>query len=88
MKVIIEGQLLSIFKAPDFVDKDTGETTAGKYKLQMLIESELKNGETKQEMKDISIPDKRLKEFEDKIGKPIQLKCDFISKSSVNFYVK
>jgi len=88
MKVIIEGQLLSIFRAPDFTDKETGEVTMGKHKLQLLVESELANGEIKQEVKDISIPSKQLKEYEDKVGKPIQLKCDFISKSSVNFYVK
>jgi hypothetical protein len=88
MKVIIEGQALAVYKAPDYHDKDSGETTPGKYKLQMLVESELMNGQIKREMKDISIPDERVKEFEEKIGKSVQVKCDFVSKSTVNFYVK
>ncbi|UFS62992.1 hypothetical protein LOH54_02435 [Sulfurimonas sp. HSL-3221] len=88
MKVIIEGKALTVYKAPDYYDKDSGETTPGKYKLQLLVESELMNGQVKQEMKDISIPDDRVKEFEGQIGKPVQLKCDFVSKTSVNFYVK
>jgi len=88
MKVIIEGQAVAMFKAPDYHDKDTGETTPGKYKLQLLVESELMNGQIKHEMKDISIPDERVKEFEGQIGKTVHLKCDFVSKAAVNFYVK
>ena len=88
MKVIIEGQALAVYKAPDYHDKQSGETTPGKHKLQLLVETELLNGEIKREMKDISIPDERVKEYEGQIGKPVQLKCDFVSKTAVNFDVK
>ena len=88
MKVIIEGQVIEIYKAPDYHDKATGETTPGKHKLQLLVETQLQNGEIKWETKDISIPDERVKEYKEKIGKSIQVKCDFVSKSTVNFYVK
>jgi hypothetical protein len=88
MKVIIEGQLLSIYKSNDFKDKETGEVSHGKHKLQLLIESELQNGSVKNDMQDISIPETRVKEFETQIGQKVQVKCDVVSKSQVSFYVK
>ncbi|MCX6074929.1 MAG: hypothetical protein NTY39_11455 [Campylobacterales bacterium] len=88
MKVIIEGMLLSIYKNNDFKDKETGEVSQGKHKLQLLVETELQNGSVKNEMQDISIPDIRVKEYEPQIGKKVQVKCDVVSKSQVSFYVK
>lgn len=88
MKIIIEGQLLSIYKSNDFKDKETGDVTQGKHKLQLLVESELQNGSVKNDMQDISIPDARVKEFETQVGQKIQVKCDVVSKSQVSFYVK
>lgn len=88
MKVIIEGQLLSIYKNNDFRDKETGEVSQGKHKLQLLVESELNNGSIKNEMQDISIPDTKIKEFENQIGQRVQVVCDVLSKSPVSFYVK
>lgn len=88
MKVIIEGQLLSIYKSNDFKDKETGDVTQGKHKLQLLVESELQNGSIKNDMQDISIPDSQVKVYETQIGQKVQVKCDVVSKSQVSFYVK
>lgn len=88
MKVIIEGQLLSIYKSNDFKDKETGEVSHGKHKLTLVIENELANGSIRHEMQDISIPDTRVKEYETQIGQKVQIKCDVVSKSQVSFYVK
>lgn len=87
MKVIIEGMLLSIYTKPDFKDKETGEVTKGKPVLQFLVDSELSNGSIKQEMQDISVPFEKLSEYEKQIGKKVQVKCNFVSKSSVSFFV-
>lgn len=88
MKVIIEGQLLSVYKNNDYKDKETGAITQGKHKLQLLIESELQNGSVKNDMQDITIPDEKVKEFENQIGQRVQIKCEVLSKSQVSFYVK
>ena len=88
MKVIIEGKLLSIYKTPDFKDKETGEVSEGKNKLQLLVDSELSNGSVKQEMQDISIPVSHFKEYEAQVGKKVQVVCQYVSKSQVSFYVK
>jgi hypothetical protein len=88
MKIIIEGMLLSIYKSNDFKDKETGEISHGKHKLQLVVQNEQANGSVKNEMQDISIPDARIKEFEPQIGKTVQVKCDFVTKGQINFYVK
>lgn len=88
MKVIIEGKAVSLYRTPDFKDKETGEVSKGKSKLQLLVETILSNGAVKQDMQDISIPDDRLKEFEIQIGKSVKVECDIYSKSQVSFYVK
>lgn len=88
MKIIIEGMLMSIYRNNDFKDKESGEVTQGKQKLQVLVENTLDNGSIKHEMQDISIPDSRVKEYEAQVGKKVQVRCDLMSKTPVIFYVK
>ena len=88
MKVSIKGKLMSLYKAPDFKDKSTGEVMSiGKHKLSLLVESELSNGSVKNDIQDISIPDEQVKDYEAQIGKEVSVTCAFISKSQVSFYV-
>ncbi|QFR49861.1 hypothetical protein FJR48_09020 [Sulfurimonas lithotrophica] len=88
MQVGIESTLLSIHKDTDFKDKETGEViTEGKYKLNLLVETELNNGEKKSDIIHVSIPNDKRAEYETKIGKKIQVKCNYVSKSPVSFYV-
>ena len=88
MKVTIEGILLSTYIKPDFKDKESGEViTEAKPVLQVLVDNELSNGSVKQEMQDISIPMEKISEYKDRVGKKIQIKCSFISKSNVSFFV-
>lgn len=87
MKVIIEGTLLSIPKKPDFKDKESGEVSEGKYFLQLLVDSELSNGEIVQDIQNISIPKDKLSKYESQKGKKVEIECSYISKSPVSFYV-
>ena len=87
MQVIIEGQLLSTYEKPPFKDKTTGEVTKGKPVLQILVDTKLSNGSVKQEMQDISIPVEQLPKYESQKGKKIQVKCSYISKTNVSFFV-
>lgn len=87
MKVIIEGQLIAQFKKPDFIDKETGVATPGKHVLQLLVDTELSNGSIKREMQDVSIPDDQFEKYKAQVGKSVQVKCRFMSKSQVSFFV-
>jgi len=88
MKVSIKGKLLSLYRAPDFKDKETGEVmSVGKHKLELLVQTELNNGSIKHDMQDISIPESQVKDYQTQIGKEVNITCNFISKSNVSFYV-
>jgi hypothetical protein len=87
MKILVKGKLLSLYRTPDFKDKTTGEVTIGKHKLSLLVETELSNGAVKNDIQEISIPDAQIKDYEPQIGKEVNVKCSFVSKSPVSFYV-
>ena len=52
----LSGTLLNVYTSNDFTNKETGEVVRGKNKLQLLLETPLKNGDTRKELIDISIP--------------------------------
>lgn len=83
MKIIIEGMLMSIYRSNTFKDKETGQETQGKQKLNIVISHSLDDGSIKHEIQDISIPDHRVKEYEAQIGKKVQIKCDCSSKTPI-----
>ncbi len=78
---------MSLYKKPDFRDKDSGEITPGKHNLEILVEAELSNGSIKHDMQDISIPDSKVEEYKAQIGKEVNVQCSYVSKSNVSFYV-
>jgi len=78
--LILKAKLLSIYKSMDFVNKETGETTLGKVKLQLMSTIKLRNGETKQELRDISIPTTKLDQYKSKIGQEISVEVGLIAK--------
>lgn len=88
MKILILGNLMGLHRSPDFKDKDTGEVlSTGKYKLELLVKTELSNGSVKHDMQYISIPDEQVKHYEAQIGKDVKVECSYISKAPVSFYV-
>jgi len=86
MTVTIEGKMFSGYRKPDFTNKETGETTKGKYIVQLMVEQKLKNDEIKKEILDISIPDELISKYKGKDGQNVQIKCNYMSKDKVTFY--
>ncbi|MGH0054036.1 MAG: hypothetical protein ACQ5SW_11650 [Sphaerochaetaceae bacterium] len=52
----VTGQVVNIFKTPEATNKD-GESYGGDYKIQLLGELPLPNGETRHEMIDLKVHD-------------------------------
>lgn len=50
----LTGVLANIYKAPDFEDKETGEVKRGEYKVQVLGQELLKNGEMPMQMQTLT----------------------------------
>jgi len=86
MTVIIEGKMFSGFQKPDFTNKETGETTKGKFIVQLMVEQKLKNDEIKNELLDVSVPSELVTKYKDKDGQTVQIKCNYMSKEKVTFY--
>jgi hypothetical protein len=86
MNVIVQGQLINIFKTADFTNKETGEVKEGKTKLQLMCQSILNNNERKNELFDITIPNERIADYENKIGEQVNVKCSFFTNSPITFF--
>ena len=84
--LIIKAKLLHIFTSADYTNKETGETSQGKVKLQLLAQSTLKNGEVKNELIDISIPKDDYEKYKSKIGATVEVPVGIIAKGNVTYY--
>ena len=87
MELTLKAKLENVFKAKDFVNKSSGEIESkGKWQLNFI---EMVDGEEGQQMvmHKVSIPEERVKQYQDKIGTLISLPVKtFISKGKVGFY--
>ena len=84
--LILKGKLLHIFKSADCTDKETGEVTQGKVKLQLLVQTTLRNGELKNELIDISIPKDDYEKYKSKIGSTVEVPIGIIAKGKITYY--
>lgn len=85
MQLYIKGVLFNMFKSKDFLDKKTGQTTPGKWKLQFMIKKQL--ADTVQNvLQDISIPDSMFPKFKDQINKTITIPVGTMVKNNRVIY--
>lgn len=79
----LKGTLLNIFKTSDFTKED-GTVALGKTKLQLLVKMPMRNGQSKNELHDLSIPQEKIELYRQKIGKEVEVDVAVIGK--VIFY--
>lgn len=82
--LILKAKLLNIYKSSDFTNKDTGEVTQGKNKLQLLVVKHVQNGNYKNELLDISIPEDKVSEYIGKENEEVEVEVAYFGK--VSFY--
>lgn len=80
----IKANMLHLFKSTDFTNRETGEITLGKNKLQLLMEVPLRNGGFKNELLDISIPPEKVELYQGKENQVVEVEVAIIGK--VTFY--
>jgi hypothetical protein len=86
MELLLKAKIENLFKAKDFKDKDSGEITPGKWKLQTFDNIETENG-TQMKLVDISIPDGEVSKYQEKIGQTVTIPVGtYISKGRVGYY--
>lgn len=77
--LVLKAELIGIYRSNDFIDKNTGNKTVGKIKLQLLSKHIMKDGSTKVTILDISIPEIKLNLYtKDKIGKIVEVDVGII----------
>lgn len=83
----VTGQVLHVFDAPPQVNKDTGEVTDGKHKVQILGDLPLLNGQTRKDMITLSCEDRA--EFEALQGKTVAVPLGFFapSKGTIVYFI-
>lgn len=80
----ISATLLNVYTSNDYTNRETGEVIKGKNKLQLLLETPLKNGDTRKELLDISIPYEKVKLYKGKENQVVEV--DVATVGKVIFY--
>lgn len=77
----ISAILLNVYVGNDFTNKETGEIIKGKSKLQLLLETLLKNGGSRKELMDLSIPHEKVKLYKGKENQVVEVDVATIGKT-------
>jgi len=86
MELLAKLKVDNIYKAKEFVDKKTGETTPGKWKIQTFEKVESEDGD-QMKLIDISIPEERVKDIKDKVGQVVTISvATFVNSGKVGYY--
>lgn len=80
----ISATLLNVYVSNDYTNRESGEVVKGKNKLQLLLETPLKNGGTRKELMDISIPPEKVKLYKGRENEIVEVDVATIGK--VVFY--
>jgi len=78
----IKAKMLHLFKSADYTNRETGEVTLGKYKLQLLMETSLRNGDFKNELLDISVPTEKVSLYKGKESEEVEVEVALIGKAT------
>jgi hypothetical protein len=86
MELLAKVKIENLFKAKDFTDKKSGETTSGKWKVQTFSTIETAEG-NQMRLMDISIPEEMAKTLKDKVGQVVTIPVGtFINNGKVGYY--
>lgn len=84
MNITIQGKVIDCYEKPIYTNKETGESTAKKFAVQLLANQKLNNGVSKKELVDITIEEKEVQKYQSNIGKEIEINCKIYSKSAIS----
>lgn len=86
MELLAKIKIDNIYLAKSFVDKKTGETTPGKWKIQSMEKVETEQG-SQMKLVDISIPDAVASKYKDKVGETVTIPVStYVSNGRVGYY--
>jgi len=77
----ISAMLLNVFTSNDYTNRETGEVIKGKNKVQLLLETPLKNGGSRKELMDISIPVEKVKLYKGRENEVVEVEVATVGKA-------
>jgi hypothetical protein len=81
--IILKGKVANTFKTPAGTDA-TGNPYQAKERVQVISDAKDKNGQTRVEILDVTVPDASL--YADKVGKEIELPVSIIARQGKVYY--
>ena len=82
--LILKAKLLNIYKGSDFTNRETGEVSKGKNKLQLLVTVPVGKEVYKNELLDISIPEEKVADYIGKENQEVEVEVAYFGK--ISFY--
>lgn len=77
----LSGTLLNVYTSNDFTNKETGEVVRGKNKIQLLLEIPLKNGDSRKELIDLSIPSSKVALYKGQENELVEVDVAIVGKA-------
>lgn len=65
--------LINRYQSNEYVNKETKAVTPSKYKLQLLVETPMRNGSIRKELIDLTVKEAVYHQHKDSIGKTIEV---------------
>jgi hypothetical protein len=81
----LNGQIINVFDTPESTDKKSGEVRESKFRIQIMAQNELQNGQKRVDLVNLTVDDPKL--YKSLQGQNVRVPVGvFASGSTVQFY--
>jgi hypothetical protein len=83
--LLLNGQIINVFDTPESTDKKSGEIRESKFRIQIMAENELQNGQKRVDLVNLTVDDSKL--YKSLQGQNVRVPVGFfVSGTAVQFY--
>lgn len=83
--LLLNGQIINVFDTPESTDKKSGEIRESKFRIQIMAENELQNGQKRVDLVNLTVDDHKL--YKSLQGQNVRVPVGvFVSGTAVQFY--
>lgn len=81
----LNGQIINVFDTPESTNKNTGEIREAKFRIQIMAENELQNGQKRLDLVNLTVD--RPEVYKQLVGQNVRVPVGaFVSGTSVQYY--
>lgn len=83
--LLLNGQIINVFDTPETTDRKSGEIRESKFRIQIMAENELQNGQKRVDLVNLTVDDPKL--YKSLQGQNVRVPVGvFVSGTAVQFY--